>query len=880
MLRSSPRSPVSLRRQLNLRLTILIVIVFSVLLAAAVIRTFDSQTSTLREEHENAIERAAFNVANRLQPLIDATNLAATDSRFVAFAQGAVQVTVASQLAADMIRANPADVQYISFLDTEGRLVFEMINANGQPQIVQQARLRERPFVRPEAAFYNALQSDGEVFLGRFGLARDPNTNQIIQPIRPSVALYRPVKNNVNDVIGVYRVTLDATNLLNIVNQATTNFINPEQNRSVILTVGANLVVADNNAESRLYLEQFEAFTGNLDADPLYGRLVPYLSQLRPVNALLDRVENTFITVAPVNLRNLVGPTMHVFIIDDFFAVYAESLTTVLIAGLAIVLLAVVVMLLQQQFVNRMLAPVEEAAAAMARLVDEENATDAGGALQAVVPQIAARLEQLDRDHTQQVERRNRELRVMGRIGFESTAQKDLDALMKRSINLICTEMGFYHAQVFIIDRFENVARLAYSRGEAGQEMLARRHALEIGSASVIGAVAAERRIVIINDVDDPNNEFPHRYNPLLPDTKAEMALPLIANNELLGVLDIQSREKNVFLPDDQPTYELLANQLAVAMFNARLRTQTEERLEQIARLNRQLTRAVWSDTAANLQLAETFGRLPEAPQVKVPIRVRGEEIARIEAAIPNGQTSETDRLVLQAVADRIALAIENVRLFEQTQASLAETSTLYRLSQTLNEASTLEDILRVVATTIAADAADALLWLFDSDALMQSQARLAADVRLTDRITTHNVPLQTTLALPNFIATLDSTEVSHIADVNAALLDPPLRTLLQALSTVSLIVVPLNMRGVWRGFVTIHFTQPRALSEREKRLFNALIAAAGVAVDNQNLLAETEFERANLTNILATLPAGVLVLDPITLVPVQVNARARELVP
>ncbi|MFQ3645856.1 MAG: GAF domain-containing protein [Anaerolinea sp.] len=880
MLRSSPRSPVSLRRQLNLRLTILIVIVFSVLLAAAVIRTFDSQTSTLREEHENAIERAAFNVANRLQPLIDATNLAATDSRFVAFAQGAVQVTVASQLAADMIRANPADVQYISFLDTEGRLVFEMINANGQPQIVQQARLRERPFVRPEAAFYNALQSDGEVFLGRFGLARDPNTNQIIQPIRPSVALYRPVKNNVNDVIGVYRVTLDATNLLNIVNQATTNFINPEQNRSVILTVGANLVVADNNAESRLYLEQFEAFTGNLDADPLYGRLVPYLSQLRPVNALLDRVENTFITVAPVNLRNLVGPTMHVFIIDDFFAVYAESLTTVLIAGLAIVLLAVVVMLLQQQFVNRMLAPVEEAAAAMARLVDEENATDAGGALQAVVPQIAARLERLDRDHTQQVERRNRELRVMGRIGFESTAQKDLDALMKRSINLICTEMGFYHAQVFIIDRFENVARLAYSRGEAGQEMLARRHALEIGSASVIGAVAAERRIVIINDVDDPNNEFPHRYNPLLPDTKAEMALPLIANNELLGVLDIQSREKNVFLPDDQPTYELLANQLAVAMFNARLRTQTEERLEQIARLNRQLTRAVWSDTAANLQLAETFGRLPEAPQVKVPIRVRGEEIARIEAAIPNGQTSETDRLVLQAVADRIALAIENVRLFEQTQASLAETSTLYRLSQTLNEASTLEDILRVVATTIAADAADALLWLFDSDALMQSQARLAADVRLTDRITTHNVPLQTTLALPNFIATLDSTEVSHIADVNAALLDPPLRTLLQALSTVSLIVVPLNMRGVWRGFVTIHFTQPRALSEREKRLFNALIAAAGVAVDNQNLLAETEFERANLTNILATLPAGVLVLDPITLVPVQVNARARELMP
>ncbi len=875
MLRSSPRSPTSLRQQLNRRLTILIVGVLSVLAVIVTLRILNDQTQLLMRDHENGVNRAVFNLANRLQPLVDATRRAASDSRFAAFTQGEAQLTVISQLTADIIRANPTDISHISFLATDGTVLFEMLNSGGQPQIVPPSRLRERAFVRPEAAFYNALQTDTDVVLGRFMLARDPNNNELIEPIRPAVSLYRPVKDSVNEIIGIYRVTLNATELLNIINRATVNFIEFVPDRHVMMTVGANLVVADSHSDNRLYLEQIEASIGNLDTSPMYAVLTPYLTQLRPVDALLQFNNGQLVTAAPVKLRDVSAPLMHIFIIDNALSVYSGSLTTVFISLSTIFVFAAVFLGFYRNYVNRLLKPVEEAAETMARLVDEDRPN-----LSDITSKVVAKIEELNRNYALQVERRNRELRVMGRIGFESTAQKDLDALMKRSINLICNEMGFYHAQVFLIDRFENVARLAYSRGEAGQEMLARRHALEIGSASVIGAVAAERRVVIINDVNDPTNEFPHRFNPLLPETRAEMALPLIVNDELLGVLDIQSREKNVFLPDDQPTYELLANQLAVAMFNARLRVQTAERLEQIARLNRQLTRAAWSETASALQLPDKFGRLPDEPQAKVPIRVRGEEIARLEVAIPDGQTSETDLVLLQSVAQRVALALENVRLFEQTQASLAETSILYRLSQTLNEANTLDDIVRVVAATIVDDASDALLWLFDDDALNQPQARLAADVRLSERAVSHPLTLQKTFPLPNFIATLDSTEVNHIGDVSSALLDPPLRELMQALNTASLTVVPLIMRGAWKGFVTIHFTRPRALSEREKRLFNALIAAAGVAVDNQNLLAETEFERANLTNILATLPAGVLVLDPKTLVPVQVNARARELMP
>ena len=133
------------------------------------------------------------------------------------------------------------------------------------------------------------------------------------------------------------------------------------------------------------------------------------------------------------------------------------------------------------------------------------------------------------------------------------------------------------------MDREDHFAELRASTGEAGRQLLAVRHRLEKGSASVIGTVTAENRAVVASDTGPAG--VVHKPNPYLPNTRSEMALPLVIKGTVVGALDVQSNRANAFTDEDVSVLTTLAAQISVAIDNARLFEQSERRASDMSLL-------------------------------------------------------------------------------------------------------------------------------------------------------------------------------------------------------------------------------------------------------------------------------------------------------
>lgn len=186
---------------------------------------------------------------------------------------------------------------------------------------------------------------------------------------------------------------------------------------------------------------------------------------------------------------------------------------------------------------------------------------------------VAARTQDLEHANAQVV-RRALQLQTSTEVAQAATSILDTDRLLDRVVNLVRDRFGFYHVQVFLLSPDGRWAVLRASTGDVGRQMLERRHRLEVGSHSLIGFVTAQRVAHVAMDVG--SDEF-HRFNPLLPETRAELAIPLMIGDRLMGALDVQSTDVDAFTSEDIALFESLAAQISVAIENARLFESTRQ---------------------------------------------------------------------------------------------------------------------------------------------------------------------------------------------------------------------------------------------------------------------------------------------------------------
>ena len=165
------------------------------------------------------------------------------------------------------------------------------------------------------------------------------------------------------------------------------------------------------------------------------------------------------------------------------------------------------------------------------------------------------------------LKRRNDYLAASSEIGRLVTSTLDLNTIFTRTVNLISERFGFYYAAIYIIEETGFNAILREATGEAGEKMKAQRYSIVVGSHSIVGRVAESTEPMLVNDTDI---EPLYLANPYLLETRSEVAIPLRIGSRIVGVIDIQSTQVEAFTKDDLSVLQSLADQVAVAIDNAR----------------------------------------------------------------------------------------------------------------------------------------------------------------------------------------------------------------------------------------------------------------------------------------------------------------------
>lgn len=202
------------------------------------------------------------------------------------------------------------------------------------------------------------------------------------------------------------------------------------------------------------------------------------------------------------------------------------------------------------------------------------------------------------------LQRRAVQLEAGAEIGRAITSIFDVDQLLRQTVDLIRDRFGFYHVGIFLLDETGEWAVLREATGEAGAQMKAQGHRLAVDGTSMVGwtALHGEPRIAWAAGKD------PVRFaHPLLPRTRSEMTLPLIIGGRVLGVLNVQSEKEAAFDQEDMRVLQSIADQVAIAIENARRLSDEATLLEAtspIYRASRRLTTAVSSTDVADAVIA------------------------------------------------------------------------------------------------------------------------------------------------------------------------------------------------------------------------------------------------------------------------------------
>jgi methyl-accepting chemotaxis protein len=208
------------------------------------------------------------------------------------------------------------------------------------------------------------------------------------------------------------------------------------------------------------------------------------------------------------------------------------------------------------------------------------------------------------------------QLRTAAEIAGQLGAILDPERLLQEVVTLIQGRFGLYHAHVYVLDEATRRLVVSAGSGEVGRILCERGHGVSLDvEKSLVARAARQRQTILVADTTLDSGFMP---NPLLPQTRSEMAVPLVAGDKVLGVLDVQDDRPNRFTQTDADTFSTLAGQIAVSMQTAGLFEQTQARL----RVSQALAGAQGEDEVldAMIQVADFY------PQARVSIYVRDQE--------------------------------------------------------------------------------------------------------------------------------------------------------------------------------------------------------------------------------------------------------------
>jgi GAF domain-containing protein/HAMP domain-containing protein len=170
------------------------------------------------------------------------------------------------------------------------------------------------------------------------------------------------------------------------------------------------------------------------------------------------------------------------------------------------------------------------------------------------------------------------QLETAAEIARDISSSLNLDELLVKAVNFIRERFDFYHASVFLHDLEGEFTIIRESTGDVGAQMKRTGYKIGIGSRSIVGFVSSRGEQLVVDNTAKDTTYF---ANPLFPDTRSEAAFPLKVGERILGEIDVQSIHPYAFTEDKLRSLQILADQMAIAVVNTELFSETQEHLSQ-----------------------------------------------------------------------------------------------------------------------------------------------------------------------------------------------------------------------------------------------------------------------------------------------------------
>jgi GAF domain-containing protein len=336
-------------------------------------------------------------------------------------------------------------------------------------------------------------------------------------------------------------------------------------------------------------------------------------------------------------------------------------------------------------------------------------------------------LEEKAEERTQDLTRRTRYLEATAEVAREAASLLDPEELPVRAVALITERLGLYRMGIFLLDQASEWAVLRAVSGEGAQGLLARGFRLRVQGEGIVAHVIRTGRPYVASDVrEDPL----YLDDPDVADTRSEITLPLQARGEIIGTLSAQSAEPYAFGDEDVSVMQALADQVAMAISNARLFQQAQESLEAERRAYGELSRQAWGEllcTRPDLGfLSDERGTFPASdlwePQMEaalrrgetalgdgdgttlaMPIKVRGQVIGVIDAHKSDGAGKWTaeEATLMETLTEQLGVALESARLYQDTQRRAARERLTSQVTARVRETLDMETVLKTAVQEV-----------------------------------------------------------------------------------------------------------------------------------------------------------------------------------
>jgi GAF domain-containing protein len=328
---------------------------------------------------------------------------------------------------------------------------------------------------------------------------------------------------------------------------------------------------------------------------------------------------------------------------------------------------------------------------------------------------------------TRELSRYARQLETTTSIAQDAASMLDRRALVSRAVDMINEQFGYYHTAIYLLDPLGEHAVLEAASGAQGEQLLSRHYRVPVGGEGIIGCVTGLGETYVVRD--SLNDSI---FTPLedLPETRSELALPLQARGDVIGVLDVHSARPNAFDEEAISVLEVLAAQVALALDNARLLNEAQQALYAMQRAYGEMSEEAWQHLVeSRSQLGVLRSRRGNAPigdlwrpemvtavetetttsadaednRVATPIKARGRVIGVIDAQKPldGGEWTPEQVTLLESLSEQVGEALESARLFRESQRLALRERTIRDITESMQGATSMEGLLRTATQAL-----------------------------------------------------------------------------------------------------------------------------------------------------------------------------------